>query len=454
MSYGWYLSSAGQNRFPLLGFVYFVLHGAGAMSSSSNQLKTTQYLLDETFVRFIDYLSFAKVANRNLEGDFKGLKYATGQTINYRLEERYLGGYGATATSEARVQVMRPLTIDTQAHVMTEFSGFELTFDRALDQPYLDQMLNPQAKRLANMVEQFIATFNFQPKTSQAIGTPGVAIDQNTIFDTDAYMTELGIPEDGNRYFAVSPRVSSTLNKALFNTFNTTVNRGALLDGFIGHLSGFDLFKTNFLTRHTSGVGQAGGTPPNGYALAGTVTNGPISGGNVIAVTGLVANQANAFNPGDIITVAPASNVFMINPLTYAPLTQTAQFVVTGQTPIPSDAGGNAVIPVEIAGQSINANSGDARQNISAPIPNGAQLYRANSHNVSIAFHNQAIVFAAPPIKELKGGVETATSYHDLYKLAITYTLGADTRNFQQLSRVDVIMGAAINPEFAVRVMS
>lgn len=87
----------------------------------ANVFEVTQYVLDETFVRFVNYLSFAKSANRNLEGDFKGLKYATGQTINYRLEERYKGGRGATATSEARVQVIRPLTITTQFHTMVEF---------------------------------------------------------------------------------------------------------------------------------------------------------------------------------------------------------------------------------------------------------------------------------------------------------------------------------------------
>src|ERR1700678_1359046 len=143
-----------------------------------NIFETTRYVLDETFIRFVNYLNFAKVANRNLEGDFKNLKYATGQTINYRLEERYLGGFGATATSEARVQVVRPLTIDTQFHTMVEFSGFELTFDRARDQPYLDMMLNPRAKRLANMVELFIAQ-NFQTAVYQAYGTPGVPIDFN-----------------------------------------------------------------------------------------------------------------------------------------------------------------------------------------------------------------------------------------------------------------------------------
>lgn len=417
------------------------------MSFSGNSFQTTQYILDETFIRFINYLNFAKVANRNLEGDFKGLKYATGQTINYRLEERYMGGLGATATSEARVQVSRPLTIDTQFHTMVEFSGFELTFDRARDQPYLDQMLNPRAKRLANMVEQFIAQTNFQTDTWQAYGTPGVAIDFNTVLQTDAYMTQLGIPEDGNRYWSNPPAVSATLTNDLYTVFNSTVNRGALLDGFIGHLSGFDFFKTNFLVRQTAGTtGATGGTPPTGYSAAGVVTNGPITGGNTIVVSGWTASTGT-LKKGDIITIDAAAGVFMVNPLTYEPLSQTAQFVVTQD--VVADVSGNASITVNptivISG---------ARQNISAAIPNGAQLYRANSHNVSIAFHNQAIVFAAPPIKELKGGVEAVTTYSDLYKMAMTYSLGADIRNYVQLDRIDIIAGVAINGEFAVRVMS
>lgn len=411
-----------------------------------NVFQTTNYILDEVFVRFVNYLNYAKIANRNLEGDFKGLKYATGQTINYRLEERYLGGRGATAVSEARVQVIRPLTIDTQFHTMVEFNGMELTFDRARDQPYLDMMLNPRAKTLANDVEKFIAAENFQPKVYQYIGTAGVPIDFNTVLQTDAYMTELGIPEDGNRYFSNSPRVSANLSNDLHNVFNMTVNRGALLDGFIGHLSGFDFFKTNFLRRQIAGAGQAGGSPPTGYKLGGIVTNGPISSGNTISVSGVVPSVV-VFKKGDLITIDEASGVFMVNPLTYDDLSTTAQFVVTAD--VTATGGGTADIPVSptivISG---------ARQNISAAIPNGAQVLLVDDHNVSIAFHNQAVVFAAPPIKELKGGVDAITTYSDLYKLAMTYSLGADIRNYIQLDRLDVIAGVAINPEFAVAVIS
>src|ERR1700724_302465 len=97
----------------------------------ANTFKTTSYVLDDIFVRFWNSLQFARTANRNLEADFKNLKYATGQTINYRLEERYLAGEGASAVAEARTQVIRPLSITKQFRTMLEYTGFDLTFDRA-----------------------------------------------------------------------------------------------------------------------------------------------------------------------------------------------------------------------------------------------------------------------------------------------------------------------------------
>jgi len=410
-----------------------------------NLFRESQYVLDDVFVRFWNSLSFARTSNRNLEGDFKNLRFATGQTLDYRLEERYLGGEGASATSEARVQVIRPLTISKQFRIMLEYTGFNLTFDRARDEPYLEMANAPRAKRLGNMVERFIAS-EFQTKTYQAVGTPGVPVDFNTILNADAYMTELAIPEDGKRYAGVGPRIAANLSNDLYNTFNNTVNTGALIDGFVGHLSGFDFFKTNFLTRQIAGAGEAGGSPPAGFKLGGIVTNGPIVSGNTIEVSGLVASVV-AFNIGDIIEIDDAAGVFMVNPLTYEPLEQRAQFVVT-ETVIAS-GGGTASIPVN---PTIVIDG--ARQNISAAIPDGAQILLRDSHNVSLAYHTQAVVFAAPPIKELRGGVEAVTRYSDLYKLAMTYSLGADIRNYEQLDRIDVICGVAINPEFAIRICS
>jgi len=412
----------------------------------SNTFRTAQYVLDDVLVRFWNSLTHARVANRNLQEDFKSLRFATGQTLNYRLQERYLGGEGATATPESRVQIVRPLSITKQFHAMVEYTGFELTFDRARDEPYLEMANAPRAKTLANKVEKFIAQDNLAKSTYNATGTPGVAVNFNTILGTDAYMTELGIPEDGLRYCGVSPRVAQSLSNDLYTTFNDKVNAGALMDGFIGHLSGFDFFKSVFYGRQISGAGETGGAPPAGFKLGGVVTGGPITSGNTINVSGVAASTI-VFREGDIIEVDETDGVFTVNPLTYESTPQRAQFVVTQD--IVSTAGGLATITVNpeiiISG---------ARQNFSAAIPNGAQLFLRDDHNISVAFHRDAIVFAAPPLTELRGGAEAVTSVSDLYKMAMTYTLGADVRNYQQLDRMDVICGCVINPEFAVRICS
>jgi hypothetical protein len=409
----------------------------------SNILQTTQYILDEVYIRYWNSLGLARTANRDIQEKFGSLQFATGQTLSYRLEERYQGGEGATATAEDRVQVVRPLTVDKQFHTMVDYSASELTFDRVRDEPYLDMALMPRAKTLANKCESYIASA-LQKQVYHAVGTPGVAIDFDTLLDADTYMTELAIPEDGRRYAALPPRGSKGLSSDLYNTYNDKVNTGALMDGFIGHLSGFDIFKSNFFTRQIAGAGEAGGSPPTGFKLGGTITGGPVSSGSTLSVTGLVASST-VFREGDIIEVADAAGVYMVNPLTREPLAQRAQFVVTAD--VTSNGAGAATVPV-----SPEIVVSGARQNISAAIPNGAQLYLRDDHNVAIAYHSQAIVFAAPPLKELRGGVEAVTRYSDLYKLSLTYALGADIVNYRQLDRIDMIAGRAINPEFAVRI--
>lgn len=412
----------------------------------ANQFKTTKYITDDVLIRFWNSLSFIRTAHRDFEGEFKNLRFATGQTIDYRLEERYLGGRGATANPEGRVQIVRPLSITEQFHTLVNYSGMELTFDRARDEPYLKMANAPRAKRLANMVEKWVAGEKFQKRVYQTVGTSGVPVDFSTITLANAYMTELAIPEDGQWYIGAQPRVTSDLADDLHMTYNDEVNTGALIDGFVGRLAGYDIFKTNFLTRQISGLGEAGGAPPAGFKLGGTVTNGPIVGGNVIELSGLVPNQI-VFNDGDRIEIDESAGCFMVNPLTYDPLVQRSQFVVAGA--VLSDALGNATVVVEpeiiVSG---------ARKNISNPIPNGAQVLLRDDHNVSLAYHSQALVFAAPPMKELRGGVEAVTSYSDLYKLALTYSLGADVKNYQQLDRIDLIAGCTINPEFAVAIIS
>ena len=415
----------------------------------ANTFQTTAYVTDEFLIRFINYLSFARMADRRFENFFGDAKYATGQTINYRKEERYIGGEGATAIEEDRIQVVNPLTIDKQFHVMTGFGPMELTFDRALDEPYLNEMLNPQAKILANKVENFVGNENFAKQTYHAIGSGGTALTFQTILDARSMLNQLGVPQDGQRYLGINAVSSAAISNSLSNFFNSKVNEGAMMDGFMGHLSGFDVFESEYLFRQIAGTGEAGGAPPAGYRLGGTITGGPVSSGSSLSVTGVVA-ASQVFNEGDIIEVAAADAVYEVNPLSYENVRNSAgyqnkQFVVTAD--VTSTGGGAATIPISPA----IVTSGPL-QNVSQAIPNGAQMLLKLDHDYNIAYQKQAVVFAAPRLAELKGGVEVAQSYSEDYKMSITHSMGGDIRNYRQLDRMDTICGVSINPEFAVRI--
>jgi len=54
----------------------------------------------------------------------------------------------------------------------------------------------------------------------------------------------------------------------------------------------------------------------------------------------------------------------------------------------------------------------------------------------------------------LKGGVEAVTTYSRFVQTRMTYSFGADIRNYVQLDRLDGVSRCAINPEFAVIVRS
>lgn len=417
----------------------------------ANNISTTQYLVDETLVRTIQYTSFAKVANRQLEEEFLKLRVAPGRTLNYRIEMKFLAGTGSTAVPQPYNVVERPLTINQQRWTMVNFDGFELTFDRVRDKPYLDQMLIPRARTLAYSAEAYIAN-QLQTNLNYSVGVPGTPITFATIAAASALASQIGIPQDGQRFFALNANDSVNLAVTLQNSFNRDVNTAALMDGFIGHLSGFDFFISNFLQTQIAGAGDSGTltNPPTGYVGAGIVTNGPITSGNTITVSGVSTTSGVVVaNVGDLLSVAPSGNTFFFNPDTQQTLTNyPAQFVIES---VVTTAGTSGDVTYTVS--PVIVTSG-ATQNISQPIPNGAQLLLMKTHNVNVAFHSSCIVFAAPALKELRGGVETATAWSNTYKIAIVYSLGGDVTNYRQNDRMDIIFGVAINPEMGILVVS
>lgn len=408
-----------------------------------NTFQNTQFVLDETLVKFANQLRLVKTAYRQFEKDYKNLPYSTGETLNYRLEENYLVAQGTTATPQDRIQRIRALTIEAQRHIMVNELSRELTLDRAKDPENLARMLAPIARNLANDAEKFLAD-KMKDAFFHAVGTPGTAISSpNLLNEARGFMNQLGIPEDGMRYTALTQNSMVTLANGVNNFFNKPINTQGLMQGLVGSLAEFDLLETIFLGRHQAGVG--GGNPAvAGRIPAGTV-DGNIASGSAITVKALGFNIEGTFLKGDVIEIAGTQSV---NPITKQTTNRNVQFVLTADAPQTS---GTGTVTIQVSPEILLAPS--PFQNMTGVLGDNFAITLFDSHEVNIAYHHHALVFAAPPMKHLVGGVVSQTAYNDRYAIALRYMQGGNITTDTQGDRMDYLPGATINPEFGVRIM-
>lgn len=412
----------------------------------ANSFQTTNYITDEVLVRFLNETALCKLSYRRFEEDFKNLRFATGQTLNYRLEENYTVGTGAVANAQDRIQKIRALTVDQQRHVMVNYNSVELTYDRAKDKPYLDMAMGPQIRNLANAVEQNLAD-EMKDSFYFTVGDPTASINSpSAINQARGEMRLHGIPDDGMNHVVLTVDDSVSLANGVNNYFNEPVNTQGLMKGLIGRLAGMDIVETVFLGKHTAGTGD-GNAAVAGLIPAGAI-KGAVSSGSSLLVDGLPATTNGVFKKGDVIVITDSSaQPYFVNPISKASTARKAQFTVTAD--VNSDGAGEATVPVSpeiiISG---------AYQKFTGAIPDNATVQIYDSHNVSLAFHMNALVFAAPRMAEKVGGVVSKTQYSDRYKVSVRYEQGADITNDLQLDRLDVLFGRTVNPEYGVRIMS
>jgi len=408
----------------------------------ANSVQVSQYVLDETLVRFLNNIKLVKTAYRKFEEKYETLEYATGATLNYRLEENYVAEAGWSATEQAINQRVRSLTVDQPYHVMIGMDGSDLTLNRLADKPYLDDHLGPMARTLAETAEKYVAD-KLKMAVYNTIGTPGSPINSpNLINKARGAMVKLGIPMDGMNYLALSVDESINLANGVNNFFNTKVNTAALMEGYLGDLAGMGIFETMFLGTQVAGSG-GGGAAVNGLIASGQIA-ATVSSGNTITIKGLPTSTANVFRAGDIIQVAGS---YFVNPTGAFVTTQPAQFCV--QANASTDGSGNTTVTV-----SPSIVTSGVYKNIDTPLQLNSAVSLFATHNVSIAYHRNAIVFAAPPIRKLQHGVTATRSFSKQYQISMTSTQGSDIRNYKDLYRMDILMGATINPEYAIRIAS
>jgi len=408
----------------------------------ANNIAVTQYITNEILIRYLSQVKYVKTAYRGFDKQYKNLQYATGETLSYRLEENYTAEAGWVATPQDIIQRVSTITVDQNFHVMIALDGTELTLKRQADAPFLNERLLAKARALAEKAESTIAE-KLKYSGYYTAGSPASPLNSiSAINIARARMVEIGIPDDGMRYMALTPMASATIANSAQNYFNKKINNAAIMEGYLGHAAGFDFFETVFNTTQIAGSGD-GTSAVAGVIPCGQI-NATVSSGNTIVLKGLPANATGVVKKGDVIRV---DGSHFVHRTVKSKTTQLAQFVVQ------ADAGANGSGIVTITVEPAIEVSGPY-QIINTALQVNANVSLYATHDVSYAYHRNAIVFAAPPIKALEGGVISSRSFSDKYQIAMTNTVGADIRTYQNLNRMDMLIGSGINGGYLVRMMS
>lgn len=407
----------------------------------TNSFSNNSVILTEFMAQFQNNLQFALTAGRNFTEDYKNKPMRKGATVQYRLPYQFDVGNTLTVTPQNTNDRVRSITVDQIRNIALEFNGIELTLEDAMKDPFAKQYQLDQMNYLANSVETYIGE-KFYKKARFAVGTPGSTMNYDVVADAYTKMVAHGIPVASNIFGGLNATAANELKKSVKEYFNTKINTAALYSGYLGELSKFQLFQTNALPRHVAGIGAAGTVTAG--KKSGGLTTAQITTGSVITVDGLGATAAgNFFNEGDIIEL---SGVYSVNELTKQPTNDLMQFSVTAN--VAADGSGACSIPVFPAivtsGKGMNCQV----------IPDNTQVNLYNDHNVSLFYHREALYYASPILEAPRSLVIKGSKYDSKYRMGITYSEGADIKEFTNINRIDHLFGIEINPEFLIRGMN
>jgi len=410
---------------------------------TGNRLLTDDIIVKEALRLLKNSLVAAPLVHRDLEKRFAKV----GDSIALQKPFR-------TKTASGRVLVKQPMTdlsvpfkIDRQEHF-----GLEVTMrDRTLSvENFSDRYLKSGMTQIANVIDRSILLTAKEAFFSS--GTPGTAITLKNFHFAKAFMGQVAVPDDGMRRCILNMLDAAEISEEISNKNNEMLVKKAIQKGYMGPLSGFDLFESANIPTHT--VGAYGGTP---------LTAGADQTGNSITTDGWDTSVNGLLKAGDVIQFAGTKE---INPQSYASTGRLKHFVV--QEDVNSDGAGLATIKVSpaINDGSLNTTNqaGDtistaAYQNVDfAPADGAAITVLGNAdttYRENFLFHRDAIALAMVDL-ELPQSATVKSRVRDPDSgMSLSMTGAYDINEQTEITRIDAVWGTdMIYPELAHRMWS
>ena len=414
------------------------------VTGTDNRFLTDDIIVKEALRLLKNNLVTAPLVYRDHEKRFA----KKGDTISLELPYRTKTASGRTLVKQPLVDKSIPFKIDKQEHF-----GLEVTVkDRTLSlQHFSERYLKSGMVQLANVIDRSILDKLYLYSFFSS-GTPGTANKIKDVILADAYMSNVGVPDDGLRRAILNNLDAAELSDEISGKYNEKIVKTAIQKGYMGPMSNFDLFKSSNMPAHT--VGNHAGTP---------LVDGAGQTGDELVTDGWTASRDPLLTPGDVFTIA---GVYEVNPQSYKSTGRLQRFVVTAKA-VSSGAGASTIkISPAINDGTLTTVDGNgdsvslaAYQNVTAaPADNAAitvvgtaeAVYRQN-----LLFHRDACALCMvdlelPQTATVKSRVRDPES-----GLSLCMTGAYDINNQTEITRIDAVWGVhMVYPELAHRLYS
>jgi len=408
---------------------------------------TDDMILKEALFQYKNNLVACKNVYRDME---KRMVEGVGDQISLKKPFRTKSTEGRVIGKSPLVDNSVTLVINRQRNIGLEFTMQDRTLSIVA---FSERYIQPAIGEIATQVDKSI----FDAANEAAYfhtGTIGTGISHTIAMFSKADMNNVAIP-DMNRKMMVNEIDSATISSGTSGLFNENIVKDSIQKGYVGPLSGFEVFSSQLVPTIT--VGDHGGTPLAAGPAAADQT------GASILTDGWTSDKSGLLLKGNLITFA---GVYEINPVTYESTGRLQTFVVTADV---ASVGALATIPIspsindgtltttdQESGASVSL---AAYQNVSAPVGDNAVITVIGDANgiyrQNFLWHKNAIGLAMVDLYLPESAATALRVFDKESGLSLSLTKDYDITNHQEVTRLDALWGTKVlNPELLFRMMT
>lgn len=407
----------------------------------ANVFATPSWTLKEVGRGFENNLRFVSNIERKYSDEFMQGGAKVGNTVNYRLPQRFTVSDGQALDAQNILDQTVPISLTNQKHVDMTWSCWQETTEvEDAKKRYIDKA----ASSLAAVIDALAFTTVYRD-VYNSIGTPGTTPSTNLVYlQAGRKLDDLATPTDKRVAVLDSEQmiVLVNANLALFHP------QGVISEGFRKGRFGSNVLNIDEWFSSQSRATFTTGTSTTATPLVDTASQT----GSTINIDGW-GSGTTTIRKGDIITIA---GVYSVNPENFQSTGRLQQFVVTADT---ADVTGvTATLPISpsiiTSGQLQTVNASPANNAVVtywSMAAGGTQA--ATVSPTGLVFHPEAFAGVTADLALPNGGATSTRINSKVRGVAFRMAEQWDIRTDQNITRIDSIVGfATTRPSFACRV--